>query len=168
MSLHGMEETEHPVKMLGSSALKPVKPVEWQRQQLTEAVPRGKAAVTVSPVVREEVGQKGPTKRVEQPSHLNWPIITPSHPLLSPFWAVCTPGHLSKILGSSPVQHRFPVMWKVTAVPLTLSVSAGKLALKARWRAKVRAGLPHPRVVVFYFYVKTEIFYLVWMLKLFL
>lgn len=58
-------------------------------------------------------GRKWVKKVQPKGQNLKWPIITPSHPLLSPFWSVCTPGHLSKILGSLPVQHKLPVMWKI-------------------------------------------------------
>lgn len=80
--------------------------------------------------VQRGSGSKGTSQKGRT---LKQPIITPSNLLLSPFWAVCMPGHLSKILGSSPVQHRLPVMWKVTAIQLTLSASTAsreKLALK--------------------------------------
>lgn len=47
------------------SALELLKPFEWQRQQLREAVPSWTAAFTVSLAVMQEVGQKGLTRRVE-------------------------------------------------------------------------------------------------------
>lgn len=47
------------------SALELLKPFEWQRQQLREAVTSWTAAFTVSPAVMQEVGQKGLTRRVK-------------------------------------------------------------------------------------------------------
>lgn len=69
---------------------------------------------------------------------LEWPVVTPSHCLLSLFWSVCTPGHLSKVLVNLPVQQRLPVMlWKMIAVPIALMLNTAE---RTSLRRVVREG----------------------------
>lgn len=52
-------------------------------------------------------GSEGTNQKGKSLSNLSSHLPTPC---CHCFWSVCIPGHVSKILGSSPVQHRLPVM----------------------------------------------------------
>lgn len=143
--------------MLGSSALKPVKPVEWQRQQLTEAVLRGENSCH-----SVTCGQGGSgSKRFSQKDRtLSDPSSLHPTPCCHHFDLFAHQVTSLKFLAAYQSSTGFLSCGKSFAVPLTLPVSAAKqekLVLKARWYGKIRAELPHPGVVIFYFYIKTEI-----------